>query len=68
MALKTKKIKIKNKNNSFEEIKIGANAEDIDMENGNNLQNTLGNIDIVNNGNVSQQLFDIQNALEWTES
>ena len=55
---KIKTIKIKNEDGSINEesYTIAADAINIDMANGKDLQETIGNIDIDNDGNIANQL------------
>lgn len=56
---KIKTIAIKKEDETFtDQIPIGADASNIDMLNGINLQNAMGNIDI-NVGSVEKQLKDL---------
>lgn len=56
------RIKTENEDNYSEDIPIGANAQNIDMQNGNNLQDTIGNLDIDNNDNITEQLISLRNT------
>ena len=55
---KIKTVKIKNPDGSISEetYTISVDAKDVDMENDKNLQETIGNIDIDNNGSIAEQL------------
>lgn len=55
---KVKTIKIKNEDGSISEesYALAANALNIDMANGKNVQETIGTIDVDNDGNVATQL------------
>ena len=57
MSDRIKKIKIKQNDGTFSDyIPIGANAKDIDMANGYNLENTIGTIDVDKEGSIKTQL------------
>lgn len=60
---KIKTVKIKNPNGSVSEetYTITADAKNVDMLNGKNVQDTIGNIDIDNNGNIAEQLNTLKN-------
>lgn len=66
---KIKTIKIKESDGSIgeESYTIAADAINIDMNNGKNLQETVGNINIEENGNIANQLKDIIERLERLE-
>ena len=54
---KLKYVKIEDEDGIISDsIPIGADAENIDMANGNNLENTIGTIDVNNEGSISKQL------------
>lgn len=55
---KIKTVKIKNEDGSISEesYTIAADAVNIDMNNGKNLQETVGNIDVDTDGNIASQL------------
>lgn len=63
---KIKTVKIKNEDGSVsqEAYHISADARNIDMTNGYNVQDTIGNIDVDNDGNIAIQLQQLKNALE----
>lgn len=55
---KLKYIRIQQENNQYNgDIPIGADAENIDLTNGNNLQDTIGNYDYRTQGSFKQN-FD----------
>lgn len=59
---KIKTVKIKNLDGSVSEesYTIAVDAKNVDMENGKELQETIGTIDIDNDGDVSNQLKDLK--------
>ena len=59
---KIKTVKIKNEDGtvSQESYYISADARNIDMTNGKNVQETIGTIDVDNNGSIAEQLNDIK--------
>lgn len=60
---KIKTVKIKNPNGSVSEetYTIAVDAKNVDMENGKDLQDTIGTIDIDNDGDISNQLKNLKN-------
>lgn len=57
-----KKLKIKKQDGTFTDyIPIGADAQNIDMNNGFSVQANIGNIDIEKDGDISTQLNEIDN-------
>ena len=60
---KIKTVKIKNPNGSVSEetYTISVDANNVDMKNGKDLQDTIGNIDVNNNGNIAEQLNNLKN-------
>jgi uncharacterized protein YecA (UPF0149 family) len=62
---KIKTIKIKNEDGSVSEesYSITTDALNIDMSNGYNLQETIGNIDVETDGSIAEQLQLIINRL-----
>ena len=57
-----KKLKIKKQDGTFTDyIPIGADAQNIDMNNGFSVQANIGNIDIEKNGDISTQLNELDN-------
>jgi len=66
---KIKTLKIKNEDGSINEesYTISADAINIDMKNGKNLQETIGNIDIDEDGSIAEQLKNIIERLEALE-
>lgn len=63
---KIKTIKVKNEDGSLSEetYAISADAINIDMENGRDLQETIGTIDVYNKGNIAEQLTAIETNLK----
>lgn len=59
---KIKAVKIKEEDGSLSEesYTIAADAINIDMNNGENLQDTIGNIDIDQDGNIADQLKNLK--------
>ena len=62
---KIKTVKIKNEDGSISEesYTISADARNVDMDNGKDLQDTIGNIDIDSDGNIAEQLKDLNNNI-----
>ena len=61
---KLKHIRVQQANGSYSApIPIGADAVNVQMRNGNNLQETIGNIDSNNDGNITTNLSNLQNAI-----
>ena len=61
---KLKHIRVQQSNGSYSApIPIGADAVNVQMRNGNNLQETIGNIDSNNDGNITTNLTNLQNAI-----
>ena len=60
---KIKTVKIKNSDGSVSEetYTISVDARNVDMDNGKELQETIGTIDIDNDGDISNQLKDLKN-------
>lgn len=60
---KIKTIKIKNQDGSISEesYTISIDARNVDMDNGKDLQHTIGNIDIDKNGSIAEQLNKYKN-------
>lgn len=67
---KVKTIKVKNEDGSISEesYTITVDAKDVDMKNGYDLQDTIGNIDIDTDGNIAEQLAAIITRLNNLES
>lgn len=62
MADLIKKIKIKKQDGTFTDyIPIGAEAKNVDMNNGKDLQETIGTIDIDKDGSIAEQLGRCKN-------
>ena len=67
MADLVKKIKIKKQDGTFTDyIPIGAEAQNINMQNNYSVQANIGNIDM-EDGNISEQLKDFQNTKKNVE-
>lgn len=66
---KIKTVKIKNPDGSVSEesYTISVDAEDVDMKNGKDLQDTIGDINIDRDGSIAEQLKDIIERLEALE-
>ena len=61
MADLIKKIKIKKQDGTFTDyIPIGAEAQNVNMQNESSVQANIGNIDLENDGNIDQQLKKIK--------
>lgn len=62
---KIKTVKIKNPDGSVSEesYTISVDAKNVDMANGKELQETIGTIDIDNDGDISNQLKDLKNKI-----
>ena len=63
---KIKTVKIKNEDGSVsqEAYYISADARNIDMTNGYNVHDTIGTIDVNNNGSIAEQLNNTKNNIE----
>ena len=63
---KIKTVKIKNPNGSVSEetYTISVDAKDVDMKNGKDLQDTIGDINVDRDGSVAEQLKNIIERLE----
>lgn len=63
---KIKTVKIKNPNGSVSEetYTISVDAKDVDMKNGKDLQDTIGDINIDRDGSIAEQLKNIIERLE----
>ena len=70
MTNKIKNVRVKNLDGSIDpnDYFLTVNASYVDMANARNVQETIGNIDIDNNGNIAQQLGIIQNELGKIEN
>ena len=66
---KIKTVKIKNEDGSVSEetYTISVDAKDVDMKNGKDLQETIGDIDIDRDGSVAEQLKNIIERLKVLE-
>lgn len=66
---KIRTVKIKNEDGSISQktYTVVADAINIDMANGKNLQDTIGNIRVNTDGNIDEQLKDIIERLEALE-
>ena len=62
---KIKTVKIKNPDGSISEetYTISTNAQYVDMDNGENLQDTIGTININVDGNIAEQFININNDI-----
>ena len=67
---KIKTIKIKNEDGSISEesYTITVDAKDVDMKNGYDLQDTIGNIDVDKDGSIAEQLAAIITRLNNLEN
>lgn len=63
---KIKTVKIKNPDGSISEetYTISVDAKDVDMANGKELQETIGTIDIDTDGNIAEQLENLNNNVD----
>ena len=63
---KIKTVKIKNPDGSVSEetYTISVDAKDVDMKNGKELQETIGTIDIDIDGNIAEQLENLNNNVD----
>ena len=66
---KIKTVKIKNPDGSVSEetYTISVDAKDVDMKNGKELQETIGDINIDRDGSIAKQLKNIIERLEILE-
>ena len=66
---KIKTVKIKNPDGSVsqETYTISADAKDVDMKNGKDLQDTIGDINVDRDGSIAEQLKNIIERLEALE-
>ena len=66
---KIKTVKIKNPNGSVSEETyiISVDAKDVDMKNGKDLQDTIGDINVDRDGSIAEQLKNIIERLEALE-
>jgi sucrose-6-phosphate hydrolase SacC (GH32 family) len=65
MADLIKKIKIKKQDGTFTDyIPIGAEAQNISMDNGKSVQYNIGDIDVENDGNINEQLKNITTTID----
>lgn len=66
---KIKTVKIKNPDGSVSEetYTISVDAKDVDMANGKELQETIGDIDVDRDGSIAEQLKNIIERLEALE-
>lgn len=67
---KIKYLRIQEQGGSFysQDIPIGVNAADVDMLNGNSLQNTIGNLDHTIDGSITQNLNNHQAAINQLDN
>lgn len=56
---KSKKIKQKLGDNSFEDVYFAADAINVDLSNGYNLEKVIGSVDIENKGDLQTQFNNI---------
>lgn len=63
---KIKTVKIKNEDGSVdqESYNISADTRNIDMTNGFNVQDTIGNINVDEDGSIAEQLEKIKQTLQ----
>ena len=65
MANVIKKVKIKKEDDTYTDyIPIGADARNISMSNGYNVQDTIGNINVDEDGNIAEQLAHLKQILQ----
>ena len=66
---KIKTVKIKNPDGSVSEetYTISVDAKDVDMKNGKDLQDTIGDINVDSDGSIAEQLKNIIERLEALE-
>ncbi len=66
---KIKTVKIKNPDGSVSEetYTISVDAKDVDMKNGKDLQDTIGDINVDRDGSIAEQLKNIIERLEALE-
>jgi len=66
---KIKTIKIKNEDGSISEesYTISVDAKNVDMNNGKDLQDTIGDINVDRDGSIAEQLKNIIERLEALE-
>lgn len=64
-----KTVKIKNPDGSVSEetYTISVDAKDVDMKNGKDLQDTIGDINVDRDGNIAEQLKNIIERLKALE-
>ena len=61
MSEKVKKIRVKQKDGSMSDyILLGADASNIDLNNGNNIQSTLCKINVKEDDNIEYQLMNLK--------
>lgn len=65
--IKTVKIKELDGSISEETYTISVDAKDVDMKNGKDLQDTIGDINVDRDGNIAEQLKNIIERLETLE-
>lgn len=65
MAEIVKKIKIKQQDNTYSDyIPLGTDAKNVSTNNGKDLQVTLGDMNIDNDGSIAERLNNLENILE----
>ncbi len=65
--IKTVKIKLPDGSVSEETYTISVDAKDVDMKNGKDLQDTIGDINVDRDGSIAEQLKNIIERLEALE-
>lgn len=65
--IKIVKIKMPDDSVSEETYTISVDAKDVDIENGKDLQDTIGDINVDRDGSIAEQLKDIIERLEALE-
>lgn len=65
--IKIVKIKMLDDSVSEETYTISVDAKDVDIENGKDLQDTIGDINVDRDGSIAEQLKDIIERLEALE-
>ena len=62
---KLKHIRVQQSNGSYSApIPIGADAVNVQMKNGSNLQETIGNINPNNDGNITTNITNLKNSIQ----
>lgn len=66
---KLKYIRVQEQDNSYSaDIPIGADAQNIDMKNNNTLQDTIGNLDVSTDDNITEQLASLHQGINSLDS